>query len=638
MSNNLQFAIRIGGTKQRTGGFVPLVLMGAFPAGERNSMDSLPVISESPAYLVKHTAEAIMYRLTDRGVRAYDTETSGVLAIALCIPREAQLAGGQSPFTLLSEVYSLFRSTCMAPTMDGRYSFLDQDIDDAPFRALWEKYPLEPRPAGPYIPMSGTEVGILNVPSHHMEAFFKDTQYPEFRNYREIQIGVSCNASPGLDLLEIPRVTRYQVFENNTPTGRYLVNPFDSYESSMRDTDTISYGKLSFSLQELLEAPGFVLETAGGSARLDMGQTAIHCHIKSSEIMYKVDTDQSALSEECRQLLQKAFAEKRLALKLDGQNITDALRGGFQLRARQVLGARILQIEPDRFSSHRWRADLTSNREERSCLIKITAHPVEQPAAAPYAKRPGTSSSPRTSPQAAEPSRPASPAPVPQKSGLDIKSLIIGLVAGLVVGAGLMFLLKPREGAGDPETQKQLQALVQQHQSDSTQLADYQQRFQSQADTVARLREENKELKEKIDNPKAKKDGAKIKTESAAAPVATITPEQEAEILDAINSGESMSKIEKLPGYNSFIQKNSAKYSPFKYAVSWIVNYDSLLGKDSDTGGFKGDKKKKHDPKIARDIKAHILTSKGGGWTVQSIIDCHKGILELMNQAEPITK
>lgn len=634
MSNNLQFAIRIGGTKQRTGGFVPLVLMGAFPAGERNSMDSLPVISESPAYLVKHTAEAIMYRLTDRGVRAYDTETSGVLAIALCIPREAQLAGGQSPFTLLSEVYSLFRSTCMAPTMDGRYSFLDQDIDDAPFRALWEKYPLEPRPAGPYIPMSGTEVGILNVPSHHMEAFFKDTQYPEFRNYREIQIGVSCNASPGLDLLEIPRVTRYQVFENNTPTGRYLVNPFDSYESSMRDTDTISYGKLSFSLQELLEAPGFVLETAGGSARLDMGQTAIHCHIKSSEIMYKVDTDQSALSEECRQLLQKAFAEKRLALKLDGQNITDALRGGFQLRARQVLGARILQIEPDRFSSHRWRADLTSNREERSCLIKITAHPVEQPAAAPYAKRPGPSAAPKSAPQTAEPSRHApEPAPVPQKNGLDIKSLLIGLVAGLLVGAGLMFLLKPRE-ADDSQNQSQYQAMKDQHQKDSTSLADLQKDLTSQADTIAKLREENAELKAKVET-KGKTEPAKTETKPSATAI-TLTPEQEKAILDAINSGESMSKIEKLPGYNSFIQKNSAKYSPFKYAVSWIVNYDSLLGKDSDTGGFKGDKKKKHDPKIARDIKAHILTSKGGGWTVQSIIDCHKDILSLMNQAEPV--
>ena len=118
----------------------------------------------------------------------------------------------------------------------------------------------------------------------------------------------------------------------------------------------------------------------------------------------------------------------------------------------------------------------------------------------------------------------------------------------------------------------------------------------------------------------------------------TVTQEEERQILVAINSGYSMSKIVSLPGYNSFIQKNSAKYSPFKYAVSWIVNYDSLLGKDSDTGGFKADKKKKHNPKIASGIRALIQEQAQKGWTVQSIIDCHKGILELMNQAEPITK
>ena len=631
MNINTQIAIRIGGTKQRVGGFVPLVTMGVFPSGETDRMDSLPVIAESPAYMVRQTAEAILYRLTDRAVRAFDTETSGVLAIAIAIPKEAQLAGGKSPFSLLSEVYSLFRINCMAPTPDGRYSFLNQDIDDTPFRDLRDRYPLEDRPAGPYIQMDGIEVGILNVPSHHMEEFFKDTQYPEFRNYREIQLGASCTASPGLELLEIPRVTRYEVIENDTPTGRYLVKPEDRYESSMRDTDTVTYGKLAFTLQDLLAAPGNMLRTEdGSSASLDRVNSTIKCRISRSDIYYTVKTDLSDLSEECRQQLQLAYTGHRIKIYMDQRDITEILRGELKSKAREVLSARTLTMDPSTYASYRWKAELQTNKEEKTCLVKITAKFYEQqPAAAPYAKRSGTSSSPRTSPQAAEPSRPNpthSPAPAPRNNGLDIKSMLIGIAAGLLVGAGLMFLLKPDKSEDTPETQSQLQELRNQHQKDSMQIVDNQLLFADKDTTIAKLQRENAALQNENNLLKTKQNGSSDKTKPANSEV---TPEQEKDILAAINSGEKMAKIEKIPGYQNFIKKYSKSYPTFKFAVPWVVDYDSMLEKNDD-GYFAGDKTKKHDPIIARNIKTLIVNKKGSGWTAQSIIECHQNILVLI--------
>ena len=206
-----------------------------------------------------------------------------------------------------------------------------------------------------------------------------------------------------------------------------------------------------------------------------------------------------------------------------------------------------------------------------------------------------------------------------------IKLIAIFLGIGVILFVSLNFDTLRMVLSDDAQMKRQLKELREQHLSDSTKLLEYQQLLRSQADSIAVLRQKIAKLQEKS-----------LKSKSNNNSQFEVTHEQEeADILAAINSGASMSKIENMPGYRSFIQKYSKQYSSFKYAVPWVVDYDILLGRDRN-GCFMCDKTKKHDSIIARDIKSHILNKKGTGWTAKSIIQCHKDISRIMNQAEPI--
>ena len=115
MANNRNIALRISGTKQRQAGFAPLVSAGVLAGNEGENMDRVLLVPETPAFLVKHAEDYILYLLIDRRVKSFDADAPGVLSIALTIGSAVQLADGKSPYTLLMEVYDTFRTLYMTP-------------------------------------------------------------------------------------------------------------------------------------------------------------------------------------------------------------------------------------------------------------------------------------------------------------------------------------------------------------------------------------------------------------------------------------------------------------------------------------------------------------------------------------------
>lgn len=283
---NKQITLYIGGTKQRQAGFTDLVIIGVFPEREFKNMDRVTLIAEKPVWSIKHTSDYILYQLIDRRVKSFDADAPGVLSIAMTIPNDMQLADGKSPYTLLKTVYDKFRNEYMTPYSDGRDSFLDIKVEKDAFQEIVAQYSLELCKVR-YVVMNGTLTGTLCVTQDKMEDLFRDSQYAEFANYKDIEIGSSCATTIGLELLEIPRPVSYEILVNGIRQSVSLSKPSDGYTTRLNDTEDYKYQNISFTLGDLLASENGIYSQGASSVKLDKENRRILCNIQKVEIRYK---------------------------------------------------------------------------------------------------------------------------------------------------------------------------------------------------------------------------------------------------------------------------------------------------------------------------------------------------------------
>jgi hypothetical protein len=449
MAVTSQIALRIAGTKQRQAGFAPLVTVGVLAGGEGNNMDQVPLVNDKPGYIIKHTEEYILYLLIDRRVKSFDADAPGVLSIALSLAREVQLAEGRSPYTLLKEVYETFRSTYMTPVGDERDSFVNTDIDNDIFREIVQRYPTEPR-VGAFIPMNPAGLsGTLCVPESKMEAFFRDTQYPEFAVFKDIHVSPSCQTYPGLEGLEIPRPVSYEIYVNGNPTGNKLVRADDMYRSGLQSTRFVEYDMISFTLHEVLSAPGNQLKIGTATVQLDAASGHIHCTIPKREIMYKLAIDLVGGNDNDQSTIRNGFKSGKIRILLGSEDITDLK----EIKYSEVSGKEFT-LYPSATEKHLLsvKSSLEPNKRELRLKISIVRKTIT-PAA-----QPKTSHQPQQPKQNITPEPPQYSEPEPPKSfmgrlGMDWKSLILGLILGLLLGiAGGWYIGSPKEQKGQTPT------------------------------------------------------------------------------------------------------------------------------------------------------------------------------------------
>ena len=301
----------VAGTKSRQGGFTPFVIAGILAGGEAGSMDRVTLVAEKPAYIIKHTPEYILYLLIDRKVKPCDRDTYGVLSIALTIARDMRLADGKSPYALLKEVYDKFRSDYMEPYMepDGTDGdrFINKDMNPADFASIMEQYPVEKHSWDKYVAMNPLGLaGTLCVPQDKMEDLFRDSQYPEFANFKEIEIGTCCQTTIGLENIEIPRPVVYSIELNGKLITPTVSRPADKFDTAgvLNNTTDVEYEHMSFSLGDLLDAPDHRLESGKSSAVLDRDRKLIRCTIDETPLIYLLEYEiLEGTDEEQKQLV-----------------------------------------------------------------------------------------------------------------------------------------------------------------------------------------------------------------------------------------------------------------------------------------------------------------------------------------------
>lgn len=344
---NKQITLYIGGTKQRQAGFTDLVIIGIFPEREFKNMDRVTLIAEKPVWSIKHTSDYILYQLIDRRVKSFDADAPGVLSIAMTIPNDMQLADGKSPYTLLKTVYDKFRNEYMTPYSDGRDSFLDIKVEKDAFQEIVAQYLLESR-KDRYVVMTGTLTGTLCVTQDKMEDLFRDSQYAEFANYKDIEIGSSCTTAMDLELLEIPRPVSYQVYVKGIPQPEYLSKPTDSYTTHLGRTEDYYFKNISFTLGDLLASENGIFSQGASSVKLDKVNRRIDCDVQKVEIKYK-GTLKFIGKQGNKDVVKRAVENGEIRIDLGNSNIMDYQTSGleFEIPAR-LLRTPSLSITPNK--------------------------------------------------------------------------------------------------------------------------------------------------------------------------------------------------------------------------------------------------------------------------------------------------
>ena len=374
----------IAGTKSRQGGFTPFVISGILAGNEASNMDRVTLVVEKPVYVIKHTNEYILYLLIDRKVKPCDRDTFGVLSIALTIARDMRLADGKSPYTLLKEVYDKFRSDYMESDGNECDRFINKDVNSADFASIMEQYPVEKRSFDEYVTMNPSGLaGTLCVPQEKMEELFRDSQYSEFAQFKEVEIGSRCQTTPGLEHIEIPRPVVYSIKVGDRAIKETMSRPDDFFDTAsvLHNTPDIMYDNLSFCLEELLNAPEYKIQSGQSSVTLDMEGRCIKCEIQKKEIKYSLEYRIEGGTEKERKELGYLLLDKKVKLTM-GKNVIEFSSSSPKKTfipasvAQQNVG---LQIEQRVTFAYR----VTSNVDDENKHVMVTIT-IETPKRDPY--------------------------------------------------------------------------------------------------------------------------------------------------------------------------------------------------------------------------------------------------------------
>ncbi|MDE5636343.1 MAG: hypothetical protein K2I52_08585 [Muribaculaceae bacterium] len=326
--------LRISGTKVRKAGFSPLVAIGILPPAEEHNLDRSLQVAERPGFILKQTPEYILYNAVDCKVRPVDDDAPGRMSIALSIPANMQLAGGASPYDLLMEVYTFFRNNYMSPLSDGRDVFINTEVDPEPFRAILGRYSLEER-KGPYTSMTPSgATGRLRLVESKLADFFRDSQYPEFGSFKEIEIGTLGESSPSLEAIHVPRPKVYRLKINGVYKGD-VSNPSESLPVRAPSTDTEEFTPVTFTINELLENGG-ILERNGATIRLNPSTETISCDLERKPITFRVRVNWMAYKDSA-DMMRQWMENGDIAISQGSKDYTrELLDGSCRINARNA--------------------------------------------------------------------------------------------------------------------------------------------------------------------------------------------------------------------------------------------------------------------------------------------------------------
>lgn len=251
----MYLSAKIYGNPHANSGFMPIASFNATSSFEVPDVEYGGLSDNSYFFLIKTTAEHVMYTLVKNQVYSYsqNAETRlGSLKIAITIPKDYKLAENHTPYDVLIQFKNHFLASCMkciSPTRDA-YQFIGANIDQHILDDVARRYELVPH-VGPYRPMIGNKTGCITTDDNNIKLLLSDVQYTEFTNYKEIIVAKSCtsDAYDKLQYISIPRQSEYKIIVD----GKYLKTVKDVKEEieviGKKDTKFYVNNTLRFTIE-----------------------------------------------------------------------------------------------------------------------------------------------------------------------------------------------------------------------------------------------------------------------------------------------------------------------------------------------------------------------------------------------------
>lgn len=372
MNTQNEIALVILGNPISAGGMQTLAVLGRYPSEEFKNLDSQPLIKEGISYMIRHANDQITYTIKNINVRPSDSGRDGSLIISIAIPKTRRLKANKSPYSLLMDIYNRFVKDYMIANNDGTLVFKVQDIDKSAFEEILQEYEVEGQRGQIYVPMQNTGgVGVVCAPTEEkMLELFRDSQYPEFREYSHVEIGRTCHPTVNID---IPRKKEYVVYINNRQF-KTVVNGEDIIDSSsfLKDEDeyhTYQEAHIRFTLQDLMESENG--ELLGGLVKLRGLEIICTILPKPKDFSFSTDIVPRGQSweEEDNAKVKYLLKEKSIKVKFGANDITENFITREKIEVKGDDAKKNLSVEPRDYGDYEF--DGKKDLNEQMLILQI---------------------------------------------------------------------------------------------------------------------------------------------------------------------------------------------------------------------------------------------------------------------------
>lgn len=263
--------------------------------------DCVPQVNGLYYYAFRHETAQEVYIMRRYDVKSCDGSRDGRMAVAIAIPYGWQLAGGKSPYDLLTELWVTYRDRYMEwGEISKIWKFRADEEDESLFKQLLAEYPLRKFNGRQPMPMRGTDCGWQKLNREEdIQDVMRDTRHKGLglENYSEVVLTVDGNDYRPMVGIRGAYQPQYQVYCNDksaavlsSSQGLIVVKPEYDKTCECADDVPITYDEIERARRACPDNDIYEYKSGNATVIVDFVQERIDCKIsiKPRQITYQV--------------------------------------------------------------------------------------------------------------------------------------------------------------------------------------------------------------------------------------------------------------------------------------------------------------------------------------------------------------
>lgn len=263
--------------------------------------DCEPQVNGLYYYAFRHETAQEVYIMRRYDVKSCDASRDGRMAVAIAIPYGWQLAGGKSPYDLLTELWATYRDRYMEwGEISKIWKFRADEEDESLFKQLLAEYPLRRFNGRQPMPMRGADCGWQKLNREEdIQDIMRDTRHKDLglENYSEVVLTVDGNDYRPMVGIRGAYQPQYQVYCNDksaavlsSSQGLIVVKPEYDKTCECADDVPITYDEIERARRACPDNDIYEYKSGNATVIVDFVQERIDCKIsiEPRQITYQV--------------------------------------------------------------------------------------------------------------------------------------------------------------------------------------------------------------------------------------------------------------------------------------------------------------------------------------------------------------